>query len=123
MISLHNFVTDFVAVISSPSKGLDKMALGIVKLYLGSPFPANRRCSRSVGLRSVRHGQLSWTPACQLHSSYKMISRNFNLPSIDWVHLAFPPAYDDFIHAIFEMNFQHVLHPTRDDAILDLNYF
>ena len=24
------------------------MALGIVKIYLGSPFSANRRCSRSV---------------------------------------------------------------------------
>ena len=29
------------------------MALGIVKIYLGSPFSTNRRCSRSVGWRSV----------------------------------------------------------------------
>ena len=29
------------------------MALGIVKIYLGSPFPANRRCSWSVGSQSV----------------------------------------------------------------------
>ena len=36
MILLHDFVTDFVAVISSPSEGLGKMALGIVKIYLGS---------------------------------------------------------------------------------------
>ena len=35
-ISLHDFVTDFVAVISSQSKGLGKMALGIVNIYLGS---------------------------------------------------------------------------------------
>ena len=48
MISLHVFVTDFIAVISPQSEGLGKMALGIVKIYLGSPFPANRRCSRSV---------------------------------------------------------------------------
>ena len=34
MISLHDFVTDFVAVISSQSEGLGKMALGIVKIYL-----------------------------------------------------------------------------------------
>ena len=58
-----DFVTDFVAVISSQSEGLGKMALGIAKIYLGSP---NRRCSRSVcyrsvGSRSVCRGQLSWT--------------------------------------------------------------
>ena len=29
------------------------MALGIVEIYLGSPFSANRHCSRSVCLRSV----------------------------------------------------------------------
>ena len=52
-ISLHNFLTDFVAVISSQSEGLGKMALGIVKIYLGSQFSANWRCSRSVCLRSV----------------------------------------------------------------------
>ena len=61
MISLHDFVTDFVAVISSQSEGLGKMALGIVKIYLGSPFSANWRCSRSVGSWSVCRGQLSWT--------------------------------------------------------------
>ena len=48
MISLHDFVTDFIAVILSQSEGLGKMALGIVKIYLGSPFSANRRCSWSV---------------------------------------------------------------------------
>ena len=37
------------------------MALGIVKIYLGSPFSANRHCSRSVGSWSVCCGQLSWT--------------------------------------------------------------
>ena len=61
MILLHVFVTDFVAVISSQSEGLGKMALGIVKIYLESPFSANRRCSRSVCSRSVCRGQLSWT--------------------------------------------------------------
>ena len=55
-----NFVTDFVAVISSQSEGLGKMALGILKIYLGSPFSANRRCPQSVGLRSVCRGQLPW---------------------------------------------------------------
>ena len=40
-------------MISSQSEGLGKMALGIVKIYLGSPFSANRRYSRSVCLRSV----------------------------------------------------------------------
>ena len=53
MISLHVFVSDFVAVISSQGEGLGKLALGIVKIYLGSPFSANRRCSRSVCSRSV----------------------------------------------------------------------
>ena len=62
MILLH----DFVAVISSQCEGWGKMALGIVKIYLESPFSANRRCSRSVcswsvGLRSVCRGELSWT--------------------------------------------------------------
>ena len=33
-----DFVTDFAAVISSQSEGLGMMALGIVKIYLGSPF-------------------------------------------------------------------------------------
>ena len=66
MFSLHDFVDDFVAVISSQSEGLGKMALGIVKIYLGSLFSANRRssqsvCSRSVGSRSVCCDQLSWT--------------------------------------------------------------
>ena len=56
-----DLVTHFVAVVSSQSEGLGKMALGIVKIYLGSPFSANRRCSRSVCLRSVCCGQLSWT--------------------------------------------------------------
>ena len=37
-----------LSVISSQSEGLGKMALGIVKIYLGSPFSANRRCSRSL---------------------------------------------------------------------------
>ena len=37
-----DLVTHFVAVISSQSEGLGKMALGIVKIYLGSPFSANR---------------------------------------------------------------------------------
>ena len=60
------FVTDFVTVILSQSEGLGKMALGIVKIYLGSPFSANRHCPRSVcswsvGSRSVCRGQLSWT--------------------------------------------------------------
>ena len=59
------FVTNFVVVISSQIEGLGKMALGIVKIYLGSPFSANRRClrsvcSRSVGSRSLCRGQLSW---------------------------------------------------------------
>ena len=35
-------------MISSQSEGLGKMALGIVKIYLGSSVLANRRCSRSV---------------------------------------------------------------------------
>ena len=48
-----DLVTDFVAVISSQSEGLGKMALGIVKIYLVSLFSANRRCSRPVGSRSV----------------------------------------------------------------------
>ena len=48
-----DFVTDFVAVISSQSEGLGKMALGILKIYLESPFSANRHCPRSVCLRSV----------------------------------------------------------------------
>ena len=51
MISLHDFVTDFVAVISSQSEGLGKMVLGIVKIYLGSPFSVNLRCVRSQFVR------------------------------------------------------------------------
>ena len=45
----------------SQSEGWGKMALGIVKIYLGSPFSANRRCLQSVCLRSVCRGQLLWT--------------------------------------------------------------
>ena len=61
MISLHDFVTNFVTVILSQNEGLGKMALGIVKLYLESLFSANRRCSWSIYSRSVCRGQLSWT--------------------------------------------------------------
>ena len=53
MILLHDFDSDFVAVILSQSEGLGKMALGIVKIYLGSPFSTNRCSLRSVCLRSV----------------------------------------------------------------------
>ena len=53
MILLHHFDSDFVAVILSQSEGLGKMALGIVKIYLGSPFSTNRCSLRSVCLRSV----------------------------------------------------------------------
>ena len=52
---------DFITVILPQSEGLVKMALGIVKIYLGLPFSANRHCSRSVCSRSVCCGQLSWT--------------------------------------------------------------
>ena len=45
--------SDFVDVISSQSEGLGKMAQGIVKIYLGSPFQQI----------SVVCGQLLWTPA------------------------------------------------------------
>ena len=48
--------SDFVAVISSQSEGLSKMALGIVEIYFGSPFSANRHCSRPVCSRSVCRG-------------------------------------------------------------------
>ena len=48
MILLHDFDSDFVAVILSQSEGLGKMALGIVKIYLGSPFSTNRCSLRSV---------------------------------------------------------------------------
>ena len=53
MISLHDFVPDFVAMILSQSEGLGKMALGIVKTYLGSP-------SHPIGVVRGQfvHGQL-----------------------------------------------------------------
>ena len=47
---------DFIAVISSQSEGLGKMALGIVKIYLESPFSVNRHCSRSVVVDPYRIG-------------------------------------------------------------------
>ena len=53
MILLHDFDSDFVAVILSQSEGLGKMALRIVKIYLESPFSTNRCSLRSVCLRSV----------------------------------------------------------------------
>ena len=43
-----DLVADFVAVISSQSEGLGKVALGIVKTYLGLSFSANRRRSDFV---------------------------------------------------------------------------
>ena len=56
-----DFVTDFAAVISSQSEGLGKMALGIVQMYLGSPFsPIGVVCGQFVRGQLV-HGQLSWT--------------------------------------------------------------
>ena len=73
------FVTDFLAVISSQSEDLGKMALGIVKVYLGSPFSANRRCPWSVGSRSVCCGQLSWTLSCNRPAG-RMVTRL----SLEW---------------------------------------
>ena len=72
-----DFVTDFLAVISSQSEGLGKMALGIV--YLGLPFSANRRCPWSVGSRSVCCGQLSWTLSCN-----RPVGRMVTRLSLEW---------------------------------------
>ena len=54
------------------------MALRIVKMYLGLPFSANRRCLRSVCLRSVCRGQLSWTLVSLLSNS-KFLVEKLNL--------------------------------------------
>ena len=74
-------------MILSQSEDLGKMALGIVKIYLGSPFSANRRYSRLVCSRSVCRGQLSWT---QFHYFFKVIFSEVislllcsNLPTTD----------------------------------------
>ena len=37
------------------------MALGIVKIYLGSHFSANQRCLQAVCSRQLVRGQLLWT--------------------------------------------------------------
>jgi len=59
--------------------------------------------------------------ACQINTTYKIVVGDFNLPAIDWVQLTFPPANDEFMNTIFELNLiQHVLRPTRDNVILDL---
>ena len=88
MISLHDFMTDFVRVISSLSEGLGKMALGIVKIYLGSPFSANWRCSWSVCSRSVCRGQLSWS-----HCWCMLVFRLFQiLLALVWFFTLFCPT-------------------------------
>ena len=76
----------FLSLISSQSEGLGKMALGIVKIYLGSPFSANRRCSWSVVSRSVCRGQLSWTLLI-------ITVRNFQLFSDRSFVAAFEPIF------------------------------
>ena len=50
-ICYSDFISDFVAVISPQSEGLGKMALGIVKIYLGSPFsPISVVCGQFVAV-------------------------------------------------------------------------
>ena len=68
-----DLVTHFVAVISSQSEGLGKMALGIVKIYLGAPFSANQHCSRSVCSQSV-----VMDPAKHFEGSQSTFQKNQN---------------------------------------------
>ena len=57
--------------------------------------------------------------ADKLNSNYKMIVGDFNFPDIDWVNLVYPPSKDEFMDAVLELNLQqHVLQPTRYNAIL-----
>ena len=65
---------DFVAVISSQSEGLGKMALGIVKIYLGSFFSANRRCSRSVVVDPTKSTILSMIPRNEPRTGRKLLA-------------------------------------------------
>lgn len=54
-------------------------------------------------------------------SSYKLIVGDFNFPSINWNTFQFSPCCDEFMDVVLDLNLsQHVLQPTRNDAILDL---
>ena len=78
------------SLISTRSEGLGKMALGIVEIYLGSPFSANPRCSRSVGSRLVCCNQLSWTQIVwvMLTQSFWSWQLKFFDPNyLGWAHL------------------------------------
>ena len=79
------FVTDFVAVISSQSEGLGKMALGIVKIYLGLPFSANRRCSRSVCSQSVGSRSVVVDPNNPSRESWRL--RHLNAKALNFCAL------------------------------------
>ena len=53
--------------------------------------------------------------------THKLIVGDFNFPTIDWDNFQFQPCCDDFIDTILDLNLsQHVLKPTRNEAILDL---
>ena len=53
--------------------------------------------------------------------THKLIVGDFNFPTIDWDNFQFQPCCDDFIDTILDLNLsQHVLKPTRNEAILAL---
>ena len=56
-----------------------------------------------------------------VNCTYKLIAGDFNLPDIDWDNLSYGSHADNFMDAIFDLNLsQHVMQPTRKDAVLDL---
>ena len=59
--------------------------------------------------------------AAQFNSTFKLICGDFNFPLIDWSNMHYPPSMDDFIELLHENNLtQHIVTPTREEAVLDL---
>ena len=57
----------------------------------------------------------------QKQNTYKLVSGDFNLPTINWTTNSYTAEWDELMEALQDNNLtQHVYFPTRNDAILDL---
>ena len=88
-----------------------------VKLLIGVVYrPPGLLPMQNQNLVNLLHKTRSYSK-----SEYTIVVGDFNYPSIDWERFSFGPSCDQFVDAVLDLNLtQHVLQPTRNDAILDL---
>ena len=88
-----------------------------VKLLIGVVYrPPGLLPMQNQNLVNLLHKTRSYSK-----SEYTIVVGDFNYPSIDWERFSFSPSCDQFVDAVLDLNLtQHVLQPTRNDAILTL---